>query len=65
MTWANWTTFATPVLDWVMSTLTIVLNAVMSHPVTGIPFIVSIIGMIFYIVFRFVGSLGGGSLNQK
>lgn len=56
MTWANWTTYFTPVFDMVYNLMTQTVTWIMSSPVTGVPVMLGFSGIIFGVISRFVGS---------
>lgn len=58
MTWENWLVLTTPVLDWFLSLFPSVMDTIMSHPVSGIPVVIMIVGLVVTLSVRFLGALG-------
>lgn len=58
MDWSNWVSHATQVLEFFITIASTLFNFIMASPITGVPVIVLIIGLVMTQVIKFIGAFG-------
>lgn len=65
MTWQNWPTYATQVLQWVMGLFPQIFEMMMENPIIGVPVLLGIVVIVFRLVSVFIGSIGANKGGSK
>lgn len=58
MDWSNWATYVGQVADFFFGLFPTVFNLIVASPITGVPVLILVIGLVLKLVLNFVGSLG-------
>jgi len=65
LTWANWTSYTDSVVAWLLNLFPVLLSAIMGNPLLGVPAILVIVGLVFNLVLKFIGSLSNNGKSEN